>query len=135
MIRKFKNTDLKEVNELLKNFNYTLTLDSFKTNQFLKCIVYEENSICGVLLFDYIYDRIEIEYIFVLDEYRNNFIGSNLLKYLENYSNLKNITLEVKESNKIAIKFYQKNGYKISTIRKNYYGSEDGFLMIKNLGD
>lgn len=135
MIRKFKNNDLKEVNKLLKNFNYTLTLDSFKTNQFLKCIVYEENNICGVLLFDYIYDRIEIEYIFVLDEYRNNTIGSKLLKYLENYFNIKNITLEVRASNNIAINFYKKNGYKISAIRKNYYGSEDGLLMIKNLGD
>ena len=49
--------------------------------------------------------------------------------------NVKNITLEVRENNKIAIDFYIKNGYKIETIRKDYYGNENGYLMIKELGE
>ena len=48
---------------------------------------------------------------------------------------IKNITLEVRESNKEAIEFYKKNGYRIEAIRKNYYGSENGYLMLKELGE
>ena len=45
------------------------------------------------------------------------------------------ISLEVRESNKEAIEFYKKNGYRIEAIRKNYYGSENGYLMLKELGE
>ena len=31
--------------------------------------------------------------------------------------------------------FYKKNGYRIEAIRKNYYGSENGYLMLKELGE
>ena len=51
------------------------------------------------------------------------------------YINLTNITLEVRESNERARRFYLKNGFKEVTKRKNYYNDEDGILMIKNLGD
>ena len=49
--------------------------------------------------------------------------------------NIQNITLEVRESNKIAINFYKKNNFEIAAIRKNYYGSENGFLMIRKIGE
>ena len=58
-----------------------------------------------------------------------------MLKYLEDSYKLDNITLEVRESNKEAINFYLKNGFKEVTRRKNYYKEEDGILMIKNLGE
>ena len=42
-----------------------------------------------------------------------------------------NITLEVKESNIEAIKFYEKCGFEKVTIREKYYGIENGILMIR----
>lgn len=135
MIREVEEKDLKYINELLNNFKYQLTKESFD-NDFLKVLVYEETSIKGVLVYQYIYDRIEIDYVIVDIENRNHGIATKLLKYIENkHKNINNITLEVRESNKEAINFYLKNGFKEVTKRKNYYNNEDGILMIKNLGE
>lgn len=135
MIREFIKKDTERVNELLKDFNYKIDKKSFN-NDFLKILIYEENSIQGVLVYQYLYDRIEIDYIIVDKDYRNRGIATKLLEFIENnYNNLKNITLEVRESNEEAIKFYLKNNFKEITKRKNYYKDEDGILMIKNLGE
>lgn len=135
MIREFIKKDTERVNELLKDFNYKIDKKSFN-NDFLKILIYEENFIQGILVYQYLYDRIEIDYIIVDKNYRNRGIATKLLDFIENnYNNLKNITLEVRESNEEAIKFYLKNNFKEITKRKNYYKDEDGILMIKNLGE
>lgn len=96
-------------------------------NIYSKTIVYkDENIIKGILVYDEIYDRIEIDYILVLEEYRKQGIGSKLLEYFD-----KDISLEVRESNKTAIEFYEKNGFKIVAKRNNYYNGEDGLLMCR----
>ena len=135
MIREIKESDFIQANKLLSIFNYEINKESFN-NDFLKVIVYEENIINGILVYEYFYDRIEIDYIIVDKIYRNKGIASKLLNFIENkYNNINNITLEVRESNKEAINFYSKNGFKYITKRKNYYNNEDGILMIKNLGE
>lgn len=134
MIRELEEKDFIKVNELLKDFNYELNKESFD-NDFLKTLVYEDGFIKGVLVYQYIYNRAEIDYIIVDNNYRKLGIATKLLKYLEDSYKLDNITLEVRESNKEAINFYLKNGFKEVTRRKNYYKDEDGILMIKNLGE
>lgn len=134
MIRELEEKDFIKVNELLKDFNYELNKESFDNN-FLKTLVYEDGFIKGVLVYQYIYNRAEIDYIIVDNNYRKLGIATKLLKYLEDSYKLDNITLEVRESNKEAISFYLKNGFKEVTRRKNYYKDEDGILMIKNLGE
>ena len=44
-----------------------------------------------------------------------------------------NITLEVDEKNKIAIKLYEKYGFKKEAIREKYYSSSNGYLMIRKM--
>lgn len=86
----------------------------------------------GKLDYSLIYDRIEIDNIIVKEEYRNRKIGTKLLKYLIDIATVKkviNITLEVRESNYIAIKLYKNFGFKEVAIRKYYYGDEDAILM------
>lgn len=134
MIREIEEKDFIEVNKLLDSFNYKLNKESFN-NDFLKTLVYKDNFIKGALVYQYIYNRVEIDYIIVDNNYRKMGIATKLLKYLENSYKLDNITLEVRESNKEAINFYLKNGFKEVTKRKNYYNDEDGILMIKNLGE
>ena len=123
MIRKFENKDLNRINELLKSFNYEL-----KPSPFLHVIIYEEESIKAVLVYQLIYDRIEIDYIIVDKMYRKNGIGSELLDYLIKNNN-------VNENNIAAINLYLKYGFKVVATRKNYYKDEDGLLMLKKLGD
>ena len=133
MIRELKLEELNEVNLLLKSFNYKITEESFN-NPFFKCLVYFDDIIKGVVVYEFLYDRVEVEYIFVLDEYKKIGIGTKLLNEIEKL-NIKNITLEVRESNEIAINFYKNNGFKIVSTRENYYGNENGYLMIKELGE
>ena len=133
MIRTLQLSDINEVNLLLSEFNYSISEKSFE-NDFFRAIVYENAGIKGVIVYDLLYDRIEIEYIIVDKKYRENGIGTKLLNELEKH-NIENITLEVKESNLNAIEFYKKNGFMIATIRKNYYGNEEGYLMLKKVGE
>lgn len=97
-------------------------------NIYSKSIVYEEDNIIkGILVYEDIYDRLEIDYILVLEQYKRNGIGKKLINYLNN----KNISLEVRESNNCAIEFYKSCGFKIVSKRRNYYKNEDGYLMCK----
>ena len=99
-------------------------------NVYSKTLVYKENDIIkGILVYDEIYDRIEIDYILVLNGYKRNGIGTKLINSIDK----KNISLEVRKSNIEAINFYQKCGFKIVAERKKYYKNEDGYLMCKEV--
>lgn len=118
-------------------FNYEILGERFKNNPFYKCLLFSEgDEVIGYLSFLYIYDRIEIEDFMVLEEFRNNSVGSRLMEYFLQYSaenSVKNITLEVRNDNFIAIKLYKKYGFVEKAIRKKYYGSVDGILMEKEM--
>ena len=115
------------------NFTYKLTEKEFSTNPYLKIITYvEKDKIIGFLLYSLIYDRIEIEQFEIEKEERGKGIGDKLLKYLiEKYKNhnIKNITLEVREDNLVAINLYKKYGFKTVALRKKYYNAINGILM------
>ena len=133
MVRDFKIEDLEEANKVLKGLDYKLTSESFN-NKFLRVLIYEDNGIKGILVYQDLMDIITIDYIIVLEDYRNKGIATSLIKELETkYTNMNNITLEVRESNKTAINFYEKQGFRKAAIRRHYYNNEDGILMIKEL--
>lgn len=119
------------------NFTYKLTEKEFSTNPYLKIITYvEKDKIIGFLLYSLIYDRIEIEQFEVITKERGKGIGEKLLNYLiEKYkdSDIKNITLEVKEDNIVAINLYEKYGFKKISTREKYYDGINGLLMEKTL--
>ena len=112
-------------------------VDTTYSNPFARKIEYvvEDKSV-GYLEFSLIYDRIEIDNFLVLDEYRNQGIGTKLLAHIVslaiNYRVL-NITLEVRGSNEVAINLYKKFGFREVALRKYYYGDEDGILMEKQV--
>ena len=67
-------------------------------------------------------------------------IGNELLEKVESIANkfgIKEIFLEVRESNKEAISFYKTNEFKEIGLRKNYYklydGREDALIFSKKL--
>ena len=119
------------------NFTYKLTRNEFSTNPYLKILTYvEKDKIIGFLLYSLIYDRIEIEQFEVTTKERRKGIGNKLLNYLvEKYqdNNIKNITLEVKEDNIVAINLYKKYGFKKVSTREKYYDGINGLLMEKTL--
>ena len=132
MIRKPKIEELKYLYDLVESEFSVKYSDNVYTNW----LVYENNNkILGFLNYDSIYDKAEIEYIYVNPLYRNNNIATNLLNEmirLLNECNINSITLEVRSDNLCAIKFYEKNKFKNAAIRKNYYGAVDAILMIRS---
>ena len=104
-----------------------------------KCFIYEENEeIVGFIIADIFEDRAEIIDVAVDVMYRNKKIGDKLVKYVVDLSKengCESITLEVKVTNKPALKLYKNNGFEIVSIRKKYYakGTIDAYLMSRKL--
>lgn len=117
--------------ELISKFKdmYKMILDSFDTNPYAGFLVYiDDRIVTGYLYYSDIYDRIEINQITVLDDYKRQGYGSELMKRLIDKN--KNISLEVRCDNIPAIKLYEKFGFKKVADRCGYYNGVDGNLMI-----
>lgn len=127
MIKEITSSSLK-----LKKFLNENKISIIDNDPFSKFIVYlEDTKIIGFLSYSVIYERAEINYIFVLESYRGEKIASKMLNYMISSCKIcDNITLEVRESNSIAISLYKKFGFKEVAIRENYYNNEDGILMM-----
>ena len=121
--------EIKDINHINNLSNYKVTL-----NPFNKVIGYYINdTLVGFLDYSVMYEKIEINYIFVINEYRRKSIAYNLIKYVVDNYDFENITLEVNVNNVSAINLYKKLGFKIIGIRKKYYDGIDGYLMeVKN---
>ena len=121
--------EIKDINHINNLSNYKVTL-----NPFNKVIGYYINdTLVGFLDYSVMYEKIEINYIFIINEYRRKGIASNLIKYVIDNYDFENITLEVNVNNTNAINLYKKLGFKIINIRKCYYDGVDGYLMeVKN---
>ncbi len=105
-------------------------------NPYIFYIKYEDVEIKGIVSYSLIYDRMEINYIWVKERYRKKGIGGALLKYIDQIAinkRVNNISLEVECTNLAAIGLYRKNGYQIVAKREKYYQGRDGFLMVKEM--
>ncbi len=103
--------------------------DELKNNPFGKYLILEEDSqIIGYIYYSDIYERAEINQFEVQVINRNCGNGTRLLKNLIELVD-KNITLEVKKDNIVALKLYKKMGFEEKAIRKKYYNGIDGILM------
>jgi len=112
-------------------------VDMMHNNPFARKIEYVmDEKVIGYLDYSLIYDRMEIDNFWVLDEYRNKGIGTKLLGHLISIAisyRVINITLEVRVSNELAINLYKRFGFREVALRKYYYGDEDGILMEKQV--
>ena len=112
-------------------------VDTTYSNPFARKIEYViDNKVIGYLDYSLIYDRMEIDNFNVLEDYRNQGIGTKLMAHLISIAieyRVINITLEVRISNDVAINLYKKFGFREVALRKFYYGDEDGILMEKQV--
>ena len=109
-------------------------VDTTYSNPFARRIEYVINDkVIGYLDYSLIYDRMEIDNFCVLDEYRNQGIGTKLLAHLISIAisyRVINITLEVRVSNEIAINLYKKFGFREVALRKYYV--DEGYILFSN---
>lgn len=128
-----------EVNNNYLNFIVDILQSEFNVkyskNDYSKEYVYIlNNEVVGFIIYEYIYDRIELDYIYVLPNKRKEGIASSLIAQMIDFAsqvNSLNITLEVNENNLPAIKLYEKFGFKVCAIRDKYYKNENAYLMIR----
>lgn len=133
MIKELDKLDIISITELNSSFNYVLkdVSKDLSDNPFSHYLLFiEDNKIIGYLNYYLIYDRIEIANFNVLEGYQNKGIGTKLLDYLiKKYTDIVNITLEVRCDNIKAIHLYEKMGFIKKAIRKGYYNGVDGILL------
>lgn len=125
--------DLNVINTFLEKFNTKISNIGIYSIYYIYVI---NDMNVGFICYDYIYDRIELEYIYVCDDFRNKGIASKLLLKLISESKklaCNNITLEVNENNIAAINLYKKFKFSIVAKREKYYGSDNGLLMMREM--
>ena len=82
------------------------------------------DSLIGYVCFFQVKNEVEIIKIGIMKSNQGKNYGTHLITKIKNLS-IKKIFLEVSSLNKTAIKFYEKNGFKIIGVRKNYYTLKD----------
>ena len=119
------------------DFEISYDISSYKENPYVKYLFYFiDSKVVAYLVYEDIYDRFEIDFIFVDNKYRRKGIASSLLEELFKVGKTKNIinvTLEVRKDNYSAISLYLKHGFVSKAIRSKYYNGIDGILMEKEM--
>ena len=139
MVRYANVYDIPRINELgsLLNDNFTSVnhLNDMLEDGFSKVLVYEnDEKIIGFITATDLGETCDILSLVVDPEYRNRLVASNLIDYLisELDEELKLITLEVDSNNIPAIRLYEKFGFEVVNVRKNYYpNGDDAYLMAR----
>ena len=100
-----------------------------EVNPFARFIIEtEDNKIIAYLYYSDI-NQIEVD-VFHRNCGKASILLEKMIKAVE-----KNITLEVKEDNEVAIHLYKKFGFIKKAIRKGYYQGTDGILMERKNKD
>ena len=138
MIREADVYDIPRINELSglleENFSKVYSINEMLEDGISKVFVYEkDDQVVGFLTATYLYETCDILSLVVDPLYRKQMIASNLLDYLisDMDENLKVITLEVATKNIPALNLYEKFGFEVIHVRKNYYKDDDAYLMSR----
>ena len=91
-----------------------------------------KNLVIGICVFQVVLDEAQINYFVVNKKFRKKGFGSYLMGYLIKKCeklNLKNLLLEVSQSNVTAERFYSRFDFSTVGIRKNYYKDGSNALL------
>ena len=138
MIKKLTSNDIDYIEQIF-NLEKEIFKNSAFSIEYLKTLIKNDNSfiyiylidnqVCGYLMVLDSIDVYEILAIATIEEYRNKGIAQELLDKIKT----KDIFLEVRESNQVAINFYKKNKFNQISIRKNYYSEPNENAIIMKL--
>ena len=127
MIRKVVKSDYEKLIKYYRLFDDS-QVELFPTDPFAHLLVYElDNQIVGFVNYSIIYERAEINYIYIEEEYRNKHIASEFMELIITDaidSGCVNISLEVSVNNKAGLALYEKYGFEKMGMRKKYYNNK-----------
>ncbi len=100
--------------------------------------LWKDDEMVGYISMWLVLDTANINNIAIDKPFQNSGYGSYLLiESIETLKakNIKEVTLEVRQSNEAALKLYKSNGFEIIGVRKNYYRkpTEDAYIMSKSI--
>ncbi len=141
-IKKMEEKDLPVVMQIEKEsfanpWSKTLFLNEIKDDFYgVYFIAIKKGKICGYIGGWFILDELHITNLAVAKKYRKQGVATVLIKYLIKKARKGKISyalLEVRESNRAALKLYKKHGFVNIARRKNYYqkSKEDALIMKK----
>ena len=138
MIKKLTSNDINYIEQIF-NLEKEIFINSAFNKSYMETLIKADNSfiytyiiddkVCGYLMVLDSIDVYEILAIATVEEYRNKGIAQELLDKIKT----KDIFLEVRESNQVAINFYKKNKFNQISIRKNYYSEPNENAIIMKL--
>ena len=142
IVRWMKTGDVSEVNNIeQETFRSPWTSESFlyrlnERDYNVSLVGLVERNLLAYAVSYIVYDGLHFSNLAVRMNYRRRRIGEILLSIsmqLGKEMNCRWVHLEVRRNNKSAIQLYQKFGFKIVAVRKDYYKeeNEDALLMSK----
>lgn len=144
LIRRMTLRDLNNVYEIEKEsyshpWNKLEFVKELKGNKFAHyfvCLL--DGKIVGFLGMWVVFEEAHITNIAVSPSFRKRGIGSMFVDFSISFArskSAKRIVLEVRISNEEAISLYIRKGFKVASIKKNYYldNFEDAYEMIKEI--
>ena len=136
MIRAMKKEDFITLDSILHHAGSDWSIATLKdcfNGYYFNRIICNKGSIVGFITIKNNHDCWEIMQMVVDINHRQQGFGRKLLKYTIKQaikSQIQKIQLEVRASNSVAIKLYQRCGFYSVGIRKHYYkNGEDAVLM------
>ena len=140
IIRKAEEKDVKEIAELEKICfqdpwsEESVRYDAIENKLSFYLIAEIEGHVAGYIGIWQILDEGHITNVAVAPEHRRKHVASAMMEVMIDVTGKADIncyTLEVRESNSAAIKFYEKYGFKIEGVRPGYYedNGENAFIM------
>lgn len=140
MIRYADIYDIPRINELgsllNENFSQVNSVNEMLNDGYSKVLVYiKDDQVVGFITATDLKETCDILHLVVAEEYRHHLIATNLINYLigELDENCTLITLEVASKNIAAINLYEKFGFEVVNVRKNYYpDGDDAYLMARS---
>ena len=135
MIREALEKDLESIYELgIKlhpNYRIINNLSEILKDKIHHLYVYELNKkVIGFIHYTKLYNSVDLVDLYIDENYRKQKVATNLIDYMITNLDIDDrIFLEVNTTNQNALNLYQKFGFKIINIRKNYYGENDAYIM------
>lgn len=140
-ITKMTISDLEEISDILETefddfWNANILRQAIKNTNSHYIVCRNKNEIIGFAGIKIIFDSAELENIVVKKSHRGKGFSTAILNEMIKIAKQKKcrlFNLEVSSANNIAIKLYEKLGFKKVGIRKRYYNGIDGFSYTKYL--
>jgi ribosomal protein S18 acetylase RimI-like enzyme len=118
------------------NFKFIKKCEDYIYQQFKnRCIIIaEENDVVGYLIFNKHWNRIHIDDIFVVENYRKCHVASGLMKELDCYclkNEIEDIFSDIDATNIASINLHLKNKFVICGFIDNYWDDGENSVVLR----